>query len=75
MKSLCTLTLYDLMAEPMDVWLTRNKDFGFKLEIDDENCETLVNDDELHPCAAESFAIFCRSYLFAYEHATRKVAS
>lgn len=61
------ITLYDLMAEDLDVWVGKNKTFGFDLQIENENGETIVNEEGVHPYAAESFAAFCRSYLASYD--------
>ena len=65
-KSINDITLYDLMDEGIDVWLTKSDNFGYRLEIDIDD-EPLVIDKELHPYAAESFAAFCRKYLASYE--------
>lgn len=66
MKTLETITLYDLMAEDLDVWLGKNKEFGFLLHIDNDEGE-VVNEKEIHPYAADSFAAFCRRYLHSYD--------
>lgn len=70
MKTICSVTLYDLMAEDTDVWITKNSKFGLNFEVDDENGEPLVRDEGIHNGAAESLASFCKSYLKAYEQAT-----
>ncbi len=70
MKSMGELTLYDLMAEDLDVWVSKDKGFGFRVEIDDEDGCELMREEGVHPFAAESFAIFCRQYLRAYESAS-----
>ena len=75
MKSLNDVTLYDLMAEDLDVWLGKNKEFGFVLQIDDENGEELVDEKQIHPAAAETFADFCRRYLHSYDRITNKEAA
>jgi len=75
MKTLNDVTLYDLMAEDLDVWLGKNKEFGFVLQIDDENGEELVDEKQIHPAAAESFADFCRRYLHSYDCITNKEAA
>ena len=67
MKTINEITLYDLMAEDLDVHLTINKRIGFDLTIDDENGEELVNDQAIHPYAMESLAEFCRRYLVSYD--------
>ena len=66
MKTLETITLYDLMAEDLDVWLGKNKEFGFLLHIDNDDGE-VVNEKGIHPYAADSFAVFCRRYLHSYD--------
>jgi hypothetical protein len=72
MKTLNDITLYDLMAEDMDVWLGKNKGFGFILQIDNENGEGLVDEQQIHPGAVQSFADFCRRYLHSYDRITDK---
>ena len=71
MKSLNEITLYELMCENLDIWLTKRKKFGFDLEIDNEKNEPVIRVNGLHPYAAESFAEFCRSYLASYDRCTK----
>lgn len=73
MKTLNDVTLYDLMAEGLDVWVSKSKEFGLNLEIDDENGKPLIREDSVHPCAADSFADFCRRYLASYDKASEAV--
>lgn len=61
------ITLYDLMAEDLDVWVCKNKKFGFDLQIDDENGETIVDEKGIHPYAMESYADMCRRFLHFYD--------
>jgi hypothetical protein len=75
MKGLGDITLYDLMAEDLDVWLVKSKDFGFDLQIDDEVGKTIVDEKGIHPCAIESYAAMCRQFLKFYEKATTGVAA
>ena len=75
MKTLNDVTLYDLMAEDLDVWLGKNKEFGFVLQIDDENGESLVDEKCIHPYAADSFADFCRRFLSSYDKITSQEAA
>ncbi len=75
MKTLSQVTLYDLMAEDLDIWIGKGKNFGFNLQIDDENGNELVNENHIHPCAADSFADFCRSYLASYDKASESEAA
>ena len=67
MKKIDEITLYDLMAEDLDVWITKSRKFGYKLEIEDENGDLLIQDNEIHPEAARSFAHFCRQFVMAYD--------
>lgn len=69
MKTINEISLYDLMAEDLGVWIRIDGKFGFNLQIDDENGDILMDEENIHPCAAESFADFCTSYLTAYEKA------
>lgn len=69
MKTMNEITLYDLMAEELSVIVLRNEKFGFDLYFENEEGEKIMNEDGVHPCAADSFAYFCASYLAAYEKA------
>lgn len=70
MKKMTEITLYDLMAEDLDVWIVKGKGFGFNLQIDDENGDILMDESDVHPNAAWSLADFCRRYLSVYDKAT-----
>jgi hypothetical protein len=72
MKSTSNITLYDMMAQDLDVWMTRSSQLGFKIEIDAQDGENLVCEDRIHPYAADSFADFCRSYLRSYDRVSNK---
>jgi predicted flavoprotein YhiN len=72
MTSTSNITLYDLMAQDLDVWITRSSKLGFKIEISGENGENLVEEDRIHPFAADSLADFCRSYLRNYDRVTNE---
>ena len=67
MKTIEEVTLYDLMAEDLDVWVTKHDGFGFHLEIDNEEGDTIVKESSIHPFAADSLADFCRRYLACYD--------
>ena len=75
MKTMNEVTLYDLMAEDLDVYVKKNKGFGFDLEIDDENGEPLIREEGIHPAAVDSFADFCRSFLAFYDKTQSKEAA
>ena len=61
------ITLYDLMAEDLDVWVSKNKKFGFDLEIEDEKGQVIVDEKGIHPFAMESYADMCRRFLHFYD--------
>lgn len=72
MKNITEITLYDLMSEDFNVWLTKNKKFGWNFEIDDEQYNPLMRVEGVHDFAVDSFADFCRVYLSCYEIARDK---
>ena len=72
MKSTNQITLYDLMAEDMDVWLIKRATKRFNLQIDNENGDTVVDECEIHPFAIEGLARFCRNYLNTFDNATQR---
>lgn len=72
MKTLNDITLYDLMAEDMDVWVTKRTPSTFEIQIDDENGMTLLEDDSIHEFAIDSFARFCKYFLFSYNNANKR---
>lgn len=72
MKTLNDITLYDLMAEDLDVWVAKSKGFGFDLEIENENGETIVDEKGVHPFAMESYADMCRRFLNFYDKVKAK---
>jgi hypothetical protein len=72
MKTLQDITLYDIMAESCDVWINPNKQFGFDLQIDDENGQSLVDEKGVHLYAANALAEFCRDYLAIYDQALKR---
>lgn len=63
------ISLYDLMAENIDVYVNRNEKFGFDVFALNENGETMFLEKGVHPAATESFAAFCKNYLEVYEQA------
>lgn len=67
MKTTGDITLYDLMAEDLDVWVTKSKGFGFDLQIDNEEGQTIVDEKGIHPFAMESYADMCRRFLHFYD--------
>lgn len=72
MKSITQITLYELMAEDLDVWLKHNNE-GIDLQIDGEYGKNLVTEERVHPAAIDSFAAFCRQYLSSYDRVTKEI--
>lgn len=67
MKTLSEITLYDLMAEDIDVWMKTDEKFGINMQLSDEKGDIIVDDEHVHPYAMESLADFCKQYLRCYE--------
>lgn len=67
MYTMNDITLYDLMAEDLGVRITKNKRFGYDLQIDNENGVTIVNEQGVHPCAIESYVDMCRRFVCFYD--------
>ena len=61
------ITLYDLMAEDLTVWIQKNKKFGFDLTIEDENNNETIEISGVHSAAMESFSDFCRRFVEIYD--------
>ena len=70
---LTELNLYNLMADDCNVWLNKNEKFGFTLELEYDDGSTFI-DNNLHPCAAESLADFCKRFLRLYGRAIGGIA-
>ena len=65
-RTLEDLSIAELMGDDHSVWLSKNKQFGFILEIENDEGQTII-EKCIHPYAAESLASFCRRYLGFYE--------
>lgn len=65
-RTLDNLTVAELMGDDHCVWLGKNKEFGYILEIENDEGQTII-EKFIHPYAAESLASFCRRYLNFYE--------
>lgn len=65
-RTIHDLTVAELMGDDHSVWLGKNKEFGYILEIENEEGKTII-EKYIHPYAAESLADFCRRYLGFYE--------
>ena len=67
MKSMNDITMYDLMAEDLTVWVNKNKKFGFDLQIECDDPTERIEINGIHSCAMESFSDFCRSFVYFYD--------
>lgn len=61
------ITLYDLMAEDLTIWIQRNKKFGFDLQIEGDDPTERIEINGVHSFAMESFSDFCRRFLYFYD--------
>jgi len=66
-KNIENISLYDLMAEDLTVWISRNKTFGYNLEIEGDDPSERISLQGLHAYAMESFSDFCRRFLHFYD--------
>ncbi len=67
-ENLCKLSVYELGGIDHYVHLRRNKQFGFNLEIINEEDQVTYEEKELHPYALDSMVSFCRRFLDSYAH-------
>lgn len=74
-KNIDSITLGELMGEDHDIWIYKDKTFGYRIQIDDENGSELVLDEQINPYALEGFAEFCRRYLASYERVLQQEAA
>lgn len=72
--SISELSLYDLMGQEYELWLTNNKEFGFDLEITSEDEGVKIRALGVHPFAIESFADFCKRFVNQYDNACHRLA-
>jgi hypothetical protein len=72
-KTLTDITLEQLMAEDYEVWVGKNRNFGFDIQIDSDK-ETVCLDG-VHPFAMDSFADFCRQFLYSYDRCIQRGAA
>ena len=68
LKSLGDVTIDDLMSNDTYVWVGKNKQYGYLLELEnDVSTEPFLREIGLHPFAMESLAMFCRRFLGFYD--------
>jgi hypothetical protein len=67
------ITLYELMADDFDWNISKSKKSrngrGYDLQIFDYMGQKLLDEDDIHECAMESYAKACRQFLNFYETA------
>ena len=66
------VSLYELMAEEMEIKITKNPNLGFNLQITNSEDTLIVDEHEVHPCAMASFADFCAQFLYHYRQSMIK---
>lgn len=69
---LADLSLYDLMGQDFELYLKKNKQFGYDLSIESYDGQFNVEEEQVHPAAIEYFAEFCQSFLAFYNRAQIK---
>jgi len=68
LKGLEEVTLYDLMADENCVWVGKNQDYGYLMELENsESVNPYLREVGINPCAMESLATFCRRFLGFYD--------
>jgi hypothetical protein len=72
MQTMNDITLYDLMAEDIDIYIRENKKFGYDLEIYDERGNMIVEEVSVHEAAIDSFAVVCRRFLSFYDSCKKR---
>jgi hypothetical protein len=70
-QSIHDITIADIMGEDLNIWIGKNKEFGYIMEIDGENGRAL-SEKCIHPFAMESMAYFCRRFLGFYDQLEEK---
>ena len=63
------ITMYDIMAQDLTIWVQKNKKFGFDLQIEGDDPNERIEITGIHSAAMESFSDFCRSFLRFYDNA------
>lgn len=65
-KPLTDITLYEIMGESFDLWVGNNKQFGYIVELENEDGE-ISREEQISPVAMDNFARICRHFLFCYD--------
>lgn len=69
MNDITNVTMYDLMAQDLTIWVQKNQKFGFDLSIEGDDPTERIDIKGVHSCAMESFSDFCRRFLHFYDKA------
>lgn len=65
-KHLMDITIGELMGEEFEMWLGKNKLFGYLMEVENEE-EEVSREKSISPAAIDNFARTCRQFLFCYD--------
>lgn len=65
-KPLTSITLHELMGESFDLWVGKNTQFGYIVELENEASE-ISREEQISPVAMDNFARICRHFLFCYD--------
>lgn len=66
LNDLSELSLYDIMGEDHYIYLNKNHNGTYALEISNEDAKPVVCDYNIHPFAVEGLALFCKRFLNIY---------
>lgn len=67
------LTVYDLMGDDYYCQIHLVSQKNIKLEIENSDGTIYSKDSCVHPCALDSLATFCRTFLRAYQKIEEKI--
>lgn len=61
------INLYDLMGDDYYPYLSKDVNGDYTITIEDFDNKVIAEEVQIHPCAVDGFAEFCRRYLASYE--------
>lgn len=65
--SISDINLYDLMGDDYYPYLSKDVNGDYTITIEDFDNKVIAEEVQIHPCAVDGFAEFCRRYLASYE--------
>lgn len=72
-RTLETLTAYDLMAEDFYLWMKKEKS-GYEIHLTDEAGKDIIAKD-IHPAAVDSMVKFCTRFIMQYNQIRKNEAA